>query len=71
MGNIINGMIGGVASEDRRYIEYVDGSIMADGFFYDVSGQFFGDVYNTGVNIANCLMIGFEFVNFTFRVVCK
>jgi hypothetical protein len=69
LGNIVNGLIGGVASDDRRYIEYVDGTIMADGNFYDVSGQFFGTVYDTGVNIANCLMIRYVCIShFSFRL---
>ena len=29
-----------------RYIDYVDGSIMTDGTFYDVTGQAFGAVSN-------------------------
>ena len=29
-----------------RYIDYVDGSIMTDGSFYDVAGQAFGAVSN-------------------------
>jgi hypothetical protein len=50
-------MIGGVQTADRRYLEYADGSIMADGNFYDANTQLFGDVYGTGGNIATCLTI--------------
>ena len=51
------GLIGAIQSKDRRYLEYVDGSIMHNGQFYDVSAQYFGDVYGTGGNLADCLMI--------------
>jgi len=43
-----NGLIGAFQSADRRYLEYVDGSIMNDGSFSDVGSHFFGDVYGTG-----------------------
>ena len=32
-------LIGGFQTQDRRYLEYVDGSSMFDGLFYDADGQ--------------------------------
>lgn len=32
---------------ETRYVDYVDGSIMTDGTFYDVAGQSFGQVFLT------------------------
>ena len=51
------GMIGAFQTPDRRYLDFVDGSIMTDGFFNSVAGQFFNNVYGTRVDIASCLMI--------------
>ena len=50
-------LIGAFQSQDRRYIEFVDGSIMTDGYFSDVDGHFFGDLYSTDNNAATYLMI--------------
>ena len=50
------GLIGVFQSPERTYLEYIDGSIMADGSFYDVSGTFFGAVYGGG-NPSSCFMI--------------
>jgi hypothetical protein len=33
------GLVGAVETLDRRYIDFVDGSIMTDGAFSTVSGQ--------------------------------
>lgn len=46
----VQALIGAFQSQDRRYIEYVDGSIMTDGYFSDVDGHFFGDLYSTNQN---------------------
>ena len=50
-------MIGAFQSGDRRYLEYVDGSIMNDGSFSDVPSNFFGDVYGTGKTIFSMKML--------------
>ena len=50
-------LIGAFQSQDRRYIEFVDGSIMNDGYFSDVDGHFFGDLYSTDNNAIQYLMI--------------
>jgi hypothetical protein len=50
-------MIGAFQTPDRRYLEFVDGSLMTDGFFSSVSSQFFGTVYGTGTDNIACLMI--------------
>jgi hypothetical protein len=55
--NIYQALIGAFQSQDRRYIEYVDGSLMTDGFFSDVSGKFFGKLYSTNQNGSTYLMI--------------
>jgi len=51
------GMIGAFQTPDRRYLDFVDGSIMTDGFLNSVAGQFFNTVYGTGTDIASCMMI--------------
>ena len=55
--NMYQALIGAFQSQDRRYIEYVDGSIMTDGYFYDVRGQFFSDLYSTNQNGSRYLII--------------
>jgi len=55
--NNFQALIGAFQSQDRRYIEYVDGSLMTDGFFSDVRGQFFGKLYSTNQNGSTYLMI--------------
>ena len=49
--NNVNVTIGAFQTPDRRYLEYVDGSLMNDGLFNDVGMTFFGDVYGTGENV--------------------
>ena len=51
------GLIGAFQTPDRRYLEYVDGSLMTDGFFSSVADQFFGGLYGTGADTFSCLMI--------------
>jgi hypothetical protein len=51
------GLVGALQTIDRRYIDFVDGSILTDGSFNSVSGQFFGSLYGTGSNVFSCLMI--------------
>ena len=53
----LTGLVGAFETTDRRYIDFVDGSIMTDGYFNSVLNQFFGTLYNTGVNPFTCLAI--------------
>jgi len=55
--NIFQALIGAFPNQDRRYVEYVDGSIMTDGYFADVKEHFFGDLYSTNKNSSTYLMI--------------
>jgi hypothetical protein len=50
------GVIGAFQTIENTFLEYVDGSIMADGNFYDVSGQAFGAIYGGGWN-TDCMAI--------------
>ena len=50
-------LVGIFQNQERRYVEYVDGSLMTDGFFNDVKGQFFSDIYSTDQNTSNHFMI--------------
>ena len=48
-------LIGAVASGNNRFLEYVDGSIMTDGHFSDVSNTWIGDILtSSGNRIVNC-----------------
>jgi hypothetical protein len=49
--------VGAFQTIDRRYLDFVDGSIMTDGNFNTVLNQFFGSLYGTGVNTLSCLAI--------------
>ncbi len=44
MGNFY-GLIGAFQTNERRYIDYVDGSIMTDGYMNSVSNQVFKELH--------------------------
>ena len=51
-------LIGAVASGNTRFLEYVDGTIMTDGHFSDVSNTWIGDIIkSSGNSITNCFRI--------------
>jgi hypothetical protein len=41
-------IVGAFQTPDRRFLEYVDGSMMTDGIFYDWDQTFYSDIYGTG-----------------------
>ena len=48
-------LIGAIASGNTRFLEYVDGTIMTDGHFSDVSNTWIGDIIkSSGNSITNC-----------------
>ena len=51
-------MIGAVLTAHTRFLEYVDGSIMTDGHFSDVSNTWIGDlIISSGNDIINCFTL--------------
>ena len=50
------GLVGAVPTGLTRFVEYVDGSIMADGNFSDASGTWIGDILY-GTQPSDCFMI--------------
>ena len=66
--NNVNVTIGAFQTPDRRYLEYVDGSLMNDGLFNDVGMTFFGDVYGTGENVFKLFYSNFRPVECNFKI---
>ena len=53
------GLVGAIPTGITRFLEYVDGSIMTDGYFSDASGTWIGDIlYST--ELMNCFIINEE-----------